>query len=115
MAVGRGSRRDLNVESVTAAGTTQATAADIKAGWSPALILATGNGTVGVKLPPASKGRLFYVKNLAAASTLNIYPNTSDAINALGSDTVLTIAAATTVILVASSASQWYTVPLLPS
>lgn len=108
-------QRDVDVVAVTAAGTGQSDAAAILAKWSPALITATGDGTVGVRLPPASKGRLYYIKNLAAGAVLKVWPASGDQINALGNDTSISMAAATSAVFIASGSAQWYTVPLLPS
>jgi hypothetical protein len=46
---------------------------------------------------------------------LKVWPSTGDAINAVGANNALTMATVTSAIFVASSTSQWYTVPLLPS
>lgn len=112
----RAGNAPFNVQAVTPAGTALADAAQIPANSSPALILATGDGTAGIKLPKAAKGKVFWVKNLAAAATLNVYPGEStDAINAIAAGSAITMAAATCAAFIASSDSQWYTSPLLPS
>jgi hypothetical protein len=54
------------------------------------------------------------IKNTAAA-VLKIWPDAAATINAIGSNGAISIAASTSVILVADSTTQWYTIPLLPS
>jgi hypothetical protein len=58
---------------------------------------------------------VFYIKNLAAAAVLKVWPSSGDQINALGNDTALAMAAVTSATFIATSSTQWYTVPLLPS
>lgn len=111
----RSGNAPLNVESVTAAGSVQSDAAAIPSKSSPAFVLATGDGTVGISLPKATKGKLFYVKNLAAGSALKVWPATGDAINALSANSAISMAAATSAVFIAKDSTTWYTVPLLPS
>ncbi len=99
------------VASVAATGTDQASAADLAVGFSA---VTAADGTKGVKLPAAAAGLRCEVKNVAAA-VLKIYPNTSDAINALNANASLDIAASTSCILVAADDTTWYSIPLLPS
>ena len=110
----RGGNAPLNVETVTAAGSEQADAAAIPSMSSPALVLAAGDDSVGILLPKASKGKVFYVKNTGGGG-LKVWPYSGDAINALGADTAITMATVTAAVFAASSTSQWYTIPLLPS
>jgi hypothetical protein len=108
-----GLNNTLNVNTLTAAGTVQADATAIGT-KSMVFVLAAGNDTVGIKLPAASPGKFIIVKNTGAGG-LKVWPSTGDAINAVGANNALTMATVTSAIFVASSTSQWYTVPLLPS
>jgi hypothetical protein len=99
--------------SVAATGSTQANAALIATGFT---LVTAADATTGVKLPAAAAGLVCIVKNDDAANAiLKIWPNTSDQINAVTVDASFSIAAKTSVILVALNAVTWYSVPLLPS
>ena len=76
--------------------------------------MSAADATKGVLLPAAAAGALCIVKNNVNA-VLKIWPASGDAINAIGADTAMSIAALTSVVLVAYDATTWYTVPLLPS
>lgn len=108
----------LNVQALTAAGSTQSTATAIKAVASPGGIVTTGNFTAGLRLPVASEGKLFFIKNLGNAGgfgALNVYPATGHKINGLATNAPLVMNDLTSAIFVAFSSTQWYTFPLLPS
>lgn len=77
-------------------------------------LVTAADATKGVKLPAAAAGKMVIVKNNANA-VLKVYPNTSDAINALSADAAISMAAYTSAIFIAYDATTWYTVPLLPS
>lgn len=96
---------------VAAAGSTQADAALIAEGFT---LVSGADATKGVLLPTARAGAVLVIKN-GAAAILKLWPATSDAINALGANNSMSIAANTSVILVAYDATTWYTTPLLPS
>lgn len=97
---------------VAAAGSTNADATDMALGI---VVVTAGDGTKGTKLPTAAAGNVVIVKNNAAA-ILKVYPNTSDQINALTVTTgAISMAANTCAMFVATSATNWYTLPLLPS
>ena len=69
----------------------------------------------GVILAAPVAGTVVIVKNTVAA-ILKIYPNSGAAINGLTATTgSYNIAASTSTILVAQSATQWYSIPLLAS
>jgi hypothetical protein len=99
---------------VAATGTTNANAASIT-GYGLTLV-SGADDAVGVILPTAVPGGIIYIKSTVAAKVLKIYPAAGAQINAL---TVTTgnynTAAAGVTILVASSATQWYTFPLAAS
>jgi hypothetical protein len=101
----------LPVTAVAAAGTNQATAAALAEGLN---VVSAADGTKGVKLPTAVAGAIVIVKNTAAGALL-IYPATGAAINAVAANGSYSITNLTSTMLVASSATQWYSVPLVAS
>lgn len=108
----------LSVEVITAAGSTQTDATAIPIKSSPALIVAAGDDVVGIRLPPASKTKRFYVKNTGTGGvtgTLKVYPATGDAINLLGANTPISMASLSSCLFIAASTTLWYTVPTVPS
>lgn len=105
----------LPVAAVAAAGSSDTDAAAITA---YGVVHATGaDGTKGVKLPAAAAGKVVVIKNSDAANAvLKVYPATGDKINS-GTATTgsLNMAAKTSTVLVAIDATDWFSVPLLPS
>lgn len=99
------------VAAVAAAGSTQANAAALSAGFN---LVSAADGTKGVLLPAAAAGKQVRIKNNVNA-ILKIWPASGDAINALGADNSMSIAALTSVTLEAYDDTTWYTFPLLPS
>jgi len=103
------------VAAVAAAGSSNTDAAAISA---YGVVHATGaDGTKGVKLPAAAAGKIVIIKNSDAANAiLKVYPDTGDKINS-GTATTgsLDMAAKTSTVLVAIDATDWFSVPLLPS
>ncbi|HOJ76443.1 MAG TPA: hypothetical protein PLQ89_21690 [Phycisphaerae bacterium] len=102
----------VSVASVAAAGADQAGAAALTADIN---VVTAADDAKGVKLPVAVPGMRIVIKNTVANKILKIYPATGGAINALAANASLNIAAATSCMLVATSATQWYSLPLLPS
>lgn len=96
---------------VAAAGSTQADAAALAADF---VVVTAADAAKGVKLPAATVGLRIKVKNNANA-VLKVYPATGAAINAVAANGALEMAANTTAEFWASSATQWFTHPLLPS
>lgn len=101
----------LKTATVAAAGTNQGTAAAVTAGFT---LVSAADGTKGVILPTAVPGAVVVIKN-GAAAILKIYPASGAAINAVAANGSYDIASLTSTILVAYSATQWYSVPLLAS
>src|SRR5262249_31331308 len=98
---------------VAAAGSAQGDAAAISTGFT---LVSAADGAKGIVLPTAAAGLVCIIKNVDAANAiLKIYPAAGDAINALSANAAFSIAAKTSVILVAYDAVTWYSVPLLPS
>ena len=103
---------------LVAAGSAQADATGISAKWSPGLIVAAGNDVKGLRLPPATKGKSFVVKNIGTAgitSTLKVYPATGGQINELGTNNPIVMGQKTSTTFIALSTTQWYTSPTVRS
>ena len=108
----------LRVEVMTVTGGTQVDAAQIPLKSSPALVIAAGVGVAGIKLPPASKGMTFFVKNTGTSGFLGIlkvYPATGHQINTLGANVAIQMATLTSAIFIAANSTTWYTFSFLPS
>jgi len=101
----------LPVAAVAAAGANQGNAAALAEGLN---VVSAADGTKGVRLPTAVAGAVVIVKNTAAGALL-IYPATGGAINAVAANGSYSITNLTSTMLVASSATQWYSVPLVAS
>lgn len=101
----------LPVAAVAAAGANQGNAAALSEGLN---VVSAADGTKGVRLPTAVAGMVVIVKNTVAAA-LKIYPATGGAINAIAANGDYSITNLTSTMLVASSATQWYSVPLAAS
>jgi hypothetical protein len=98
---------------VAATGSDQAGAAALAAGFT---LVSAADGTKGVRLPAASAGLVVIIKNGDAANAvLKVYPASGDAINAITADGAYSMAAKTSMLLVAYDSTTWYTVPLLAS
>jgi len=102
----------MAVTAVTAAGSVIGDAAQLSQGLN---VVTGADGTKGVILPTAVPGMQVYIKGVTAG-VLKVWPKTGAQINAVGASTAMSLASgAVPAILVASSATQWYTFPLLPS
>jgi len=102
----------LAVNSVTAAGSVIGDAAQLSQGIN---IVTGANGTVGVILPVAVPGMQVIVKGVTAG-VLKVWPKTGAQINAVGASTAYSLTTgAMPLTLVATSATQWYTLPLVAS
>lgn len=100
------------VAAITAAGSTQANAAPLIEGLN---VVTGADGTKGVVLPTAAAGMIVYIKG-ATAGVLKVWPASGAGINGVGADTAMSLASGLIpAVLIASSATQWYTIPLLPS
>jgi len=93
---------------VSAAGTTQATATALVANINNVTVVSSTAD--GVRLPTAVAGMRILVRNSDAADTLEIYPATGGTINALAVNASFSLPIATTVELIAMTATQWYSV-----
>jgi predicted RecA/RadA family phage recombinase len=102
----------LAVTTVAAAGSVIGDAAALSQGLN---IVTGADGTKGVILPVAVPGMTVYLKG-TTAGVLKVYPQSGATINALSASAAMSLASgAVPAIFVASSATQWYTIPLLPS
>lgn len=102
----------LAVSAVTAAGSVIGDAAQLSQGIN---VVTGADGTKGVILPVAVPGMQVIVKGVTAG-VLKVWPKTGATINALSASAAMSLASgATPAIFVASTATQWYTIPLLPS
>ena len=103
---------DLTPSTVAATGTDASNAAQLVLGFN---LVTAADGTKGVILPVAVTGMQVYVKGVTAG-VLKVYPQSGSVINALSASAAISLASgATPAIFVASSTTQWYTIPLLPS
>lgn len=108
----------LNVEVLAVAGGTQDTATAVPVKSSPALIVSAGDGVGGIRLPLASKGMTFFIKNTGTTGfmgILRVYPGLGDAINLLGVNNPILMATLTSAVFVAADSTTWYTLSFLPS
>ena len=104
---------NLATATVAAAGSIQGDAAAITEGFT---LVTAADATKGVKLPTAVAGLVCIVKNSDTANAvLKIWPFLGDGINAIAVNSAFSIAAKTSVMLVAYDATTWYSLPLLPS
>lgn len=61
-------------------------------------------------LPAAKPGMSIYIANAAAANSMNLFPATGEAINALGANAAFAIAANKTAQLICAVAGQWHAI-----
>jgi hypothetical protein len=102
----------LAVGTVAAAGANQGNAAALP---NAAIVTVTAaDAAKGVRLPAAEAGRVIILKNVDNA-VLKVYPATGGKINVLADNASLDMAARTATMLFATSATQWFSLPLLPS
>jgi predicted RecA/RadA family phage recombinase len=103
--------------SYAAAGSVQGDAVAITAAGPIVTALVTGaDATKGAKLPTAVAGMIVCLKNDDAANAiLKVYPATGAAVNAIAANGAISMAAKTSAVFFATSATQWFTIPLLPS
>lgn len=99
------------VKTVAAAGSVQGDATQLIEGFN---LVTAADATKGVLLPAATPGAEVIVKN-GAAAVLKIWPASGDQVNAVSVDAAFSIAASTSVLLIAYNTTTWYSVPLLPS
>lgn len=97
---------------VAGAGTVIGDAAPILTGFT---VITGANGTLGWLLPVTTGGDVVIVKG-TTAGVAKIWPQTGAQINAVGASTAMSLASGVIpAIFISISATQWYTLPLLPS
>lgn len=97
---------------VAAAGADQAGAAALVEG---AQVVTGANGSLGVRLPVAGIGAIVIIKG-TTSGVLLVYPDTGAAINAVAANSAMSLASGVIPALFwKHTATQWYTLPLLPS
>lgn len=92
-------------QTLTAAGSTQATATPL---IRPISNVTTVPANSGVRFPTATPGMRLVVRN-ASATLLRVYPASGGQINTLGTNTGFSLEAGATIEFIATSATQWYT------
>lgn len=99
------------VATVAAAGSAQGDAAALSDGFN----LVTGaDDAKGVILPAAVAGRVVVIK-VGPGADLKVYPATGDTINKGSANAAITVVDDVCFMLIAADATDWYTLPLLPS
>lgn len=102
----------MPVAAVTATGSVIGDAAALSKGIN---VVTGADATKGVILPVTTGGDIVIIKNNTAAA-LKVWPQSGGAINALSTSAAFTTAAAlVSFVMYSTSATQWYTLPLLPS
>lgn len=98
-----------SVDSLTAhAGGGQASATALTAMQNRVTTVATAADSV--KLPASAAGMQIVVVNAAAANSMNVFPATGDAINALAVNTAFAVAAGKTAQFNCITAGQWHSI-----
>lgn len=101
----------FGTQAVTAAGSDQAGAADISLTGGTVVVVTNGGSNPGVKLPALSgvtAGTIFLICNNHASNTLEVYPNTGDAVNPAADNAGITIAADTVMLCIAIDGVAWF-------
>jgi uncharacterized membrane protein len=101
----------LPVATVAAAGSAQGDAGALSSGFN----YVTGADDVkGVRLPAAVAGTVVIIK-VGPGADLKVYPATGDKINDGSANAALTVVDDVCFMVIARDATDWYTLPLLPS
>lgn len=106
---GPGLQTSSYVNGITAfAGGGQASATSLTAMINRVTTVATAADSV--KMPTAVPGLVINVTNAAASNSMNLFPASGDAINALGANAAFAIAAGKSATLTSAVAGQWHAV-----
>jgi hypothetical protein len=70
-------------------------------------VTTVGSAADSVKLPKAVAGTSLVVINAAAANSMNVFPSSGDAVNALSADAAFAVAANKTVLFFCAVAGTW--------
>lgn len=90
------------------AGGTQALGTPIFTTIARFTVVASGGDSA--LLPPSAAGMEITVINNTAATSMNVFPATGEAINALGANAAFAVAGAKTVTFYCATAGQWHTI-----
>ena len=96
-------------DGISAAGSSQGTATALTSEINRVTSVTPFPVNEGVRLPTAQGGLIIFVTN-TTANELKVYPNTSDAINSLGTNSVFAHPAGATLQYICTNATNWYTV-----
>ncbi len=97
------------VDNITAkAGGGQANAVLMTAAMNRVVTVASGNDSV--KLPPSVAGLDVVIINAHASNGINVYPQTGEAINALGANTAFAMSANKVATFYCTTAGQWHSI-----
>ena len=99
------------VATVAAAGSAQGDAAALSAGFN---YVTGADDAKGVKLPAAVAGTVVIIK-VGPGADLKVYPNTGDKVNDGLANAAITVVDDVCFMVIAKDATDWYTLPLLPS
>lgn len=97
--------KQLEVDTVTALGTTQATGVALVAGKN--MVLAA-DGSVGVVLPPAKEGMVVEVVNTVSTQTLKVYAAVDEQINAISTASAYSLTAGGAATFHCDALAHWY-------
>lgn len=73
-------------------------------------VTTVGTGADSVKLPVSIAGLTIQVTNAAASNSMNVFPQTGDAINALSANAAFALAAGKTATFSCYTAGQWHSI-----
>ena len=90
------------------AGGGQGSATLLAAAINRVTTVATAADSVG--LPASAPGMTIIVANAAAANSMNVFPASGDAINALGANAAFAVAAGKTATFYCTNAGQWHSI-----
>jgi len=107
----------FNSEVMSPAGSDQGSATLIRQRFSPGLIMAAGDAVTGLRLPAASKGKIFYIKNTGTnqLAILYVYPAVGNAVNSLAVNSPIQLGPQTSATFIAGDSTTWHTIPVVPS
>lgn len=96
-----------------AAGSTVTDAAQLLEGFQ---VVTGADGTKGVKLPVTPAAGAVVILKGTTSAVLKVWPDAAATINAIGSNGAMSLTSGVIpAIFIAKSATQWYSIPLVPS
>lgn len=100
----------IGVQSVAAAGDSQATATAVSASGGALVLVSASDNTKGVRLPALSSvatGQLFMIQNTISNKMLKVYPATGDKFLTVNDNVHIEVAASTLLICVKADGDKW--------